>query len=80
MSECYLKFKKNNSNNNNNIDKNKQTNKQQHKEKTTNNKFSILNEGLPSLKTACAHCMLGTPPNLVVFYTTLNPCIDEHQQ
>ena len=31
------------------------------------NKFSFLKEGLPSLKTACAPCMLGTPPNLVIF-------------
>ena len=37
------------------------------------NKFSFLKEGLPSLKTACAPCMLGTPPNLVIFYTTLKP-------
>ena len=35
------------------------------------NKFSFLKEGLPSLKTACAPCMLGTPPNLVIFYTAL---------
>ena len=26
------------------------------------NKFSSLKEGLPILKTACAPCMLGTPP------------------
>ena len=30
------------------------------------NKFSFLKEGLPSLKTAGAPCMLGTPPNLVI--------------
>ena len=29
-------------------------------------KFSFLKEGLPSLKTACAPCMLGTLPNLVI--------------
>ena len=29
--------------------------------------FFFLKEGLPSLKTACAPCMLGTPPNLVIF-------------
>ena len=37
------------------------------------NKFSFLKEGLPSLKTACAPCMLGTPPNLIIFYTALKP-------
>ena len=37
------------------------------------NKFSFLKEGLPSLKTACALCKLGTPPNLVIFYTALKP-------
>ena len=31
------------------------------------NKFSFLKKGLPSSKTACAPCMLGTPPNLVSF-------------
>ena len=31
------------------------------------NKFSFLKEGLPSLKTAYAPCMLGTPPHLVIF-------------
>ena len=30
-------------------------------------KFSFLKEGLPSLKTACLLCKLGTPPNLVIF-------------
>ena len=30
------------------------------------NAFSFLKEGLPSRKTACALCMLGTPPNLVI--------------
>ena len=34
-------------------------------EKPNNDKFSFLKEGLPSLKTACAPCMLGTPPYLV---------------
>ena len=24
------------------------------------------------MKTACAPCMLGTPPNLVIVYTALN--------
>ena len=28
---------------------------------------------MPSLKTARAPCMLGTPPNLVIFYTVLKP-------
>ena len=37
------------------------------------NKFSFLKEGLPSLKTARAPCMLRSPPNLVIFYTTLKP-------
>ena len=37
------------------------------------NNFSFLKEGLPSLKTACAPCTLGTPPNLVIFYTALKP-------
>ena len=37
------------------------------------NKFFLLKEGLPSLKTACARCMFGTPPNLVIIYTALNP-------
>ena len=37
------------------------------------NKFSLLKEGLPSSKTACAPCMLGTPPNLVIVYTALKP-------
>ena len=32
--------------------------------------FSFLKEGLPSLKTACAHCMLGTPPNLDILHCT----------
>ena len=36
-------------------------------------KFSFLKEGLPSLKTACAPCMLGSPPKLVIFYTTQKP-------
>ena len=31
--------------------------------------FPFLKEGLPSLKTACAHCMLGTSPNLDIFGT-----------
>ena len=35
--------------------------------------LSPLKEGLPSLKTACASCMLGTPQNLVIFYTSLKP-------
>ena len=35
--------------------------------------FSFLKEGLPSLKTACAPCMLGTRPNLIIFYTALKP-------
>ena len=49
---------------------------------TYKNKFSFLKEGLPSLKTACAPCMLGTPPNLVIFYTALKPRHrrTEHQQ
>ena len=46
----------------------------------TKNKFSFLNEGLPSLKTACAPCMLVTPSNLVIFTLHLNHVIDEHQQ
>ena len=25
------------------------------------------------MKTACAPCMLGTPPNLVIVYTALKP-------
>ena len=41
--------------------------------KTVENKFSFLKEGLPSLKIACAHCMLGATPNLVIFYTALKP-------
>ena len=36
-------------------------------------KFSFLKEGLPSRKTACAPCMLGKPPNLVIVYTALKP-------
>ena len=45
-------------------------------------KNSFLKEGLPSLKTACAPCMLGTLPNLVIFYTALKPRHrqTEHQQ
>ena len=34
--------------------------------KSIQNKFSFLKEGLPSLKTACAPCMLGSPPKLVI--------------
>ena len=33
------------------------------------NEFSFLKEGLPSWKTACAPCVLGTPPNLFIVYT-----------
>ena len=36
------------------------------------NNFSFLKEGLPSLKTACAPCMLGTLPNLVIFLHCTN--------
>ena len=47
---------------------------------TMTDKFSFLKEGLPSLKTACAPCMLGTPPNLGFFTLYLNHAIDEYQQ
>ena len=40
---------------------------------TYKNIFFFLKEGLPSLQTACAPCMVGTPPNLVIFYTALKP-------
>ena len=41
--------------------------------KSIKNKFSFLKEGLPILKTACAHCMFGMPQNLVNFYPALKP-------
>ena len=37
------------------------------------NIFSFIKEGLPRRKTACAPCMLGTPPNLVSVNTALQP-------
>ena len=43
------------------------------KKKMSKYKFSFLKEGLPSLKTACAPCMLGTLQNLVIVYTALKP-------
>ena len=36
-------------------------------------KFSFLKAGLPSIKTTCALCMLGTTQNLVIVYTALKP-------
>ena len=35
--------------------------------------LSFLTKGLPSIKLACAPCMLETPQNLVIFYTALKP-------
>ena len=37
------------------------------------NKFSFFKGGLALLKTACAPCMLGTLPNLVIVKTALKP-------